>query len=144
MRPKHYVLGPDARTAVPVDLMTWARGYERRREDRPKNARGEAIPAPGDGWARVAHDTIRHWGQSADVSTVFLGLDHSWGDGEPQIFETMVFGGALDQEQERYSTWAEAEAGHAAMVARVRASMGWWRWLAARIQAGALAFWSGQ
>ena len=52
------------------------------------------------------------------VSTVFLGLDHGFG-GTPQWFETMVFGGKLDQEQERYGTWDEAEAGHRAMVARV-------------------------
>lgn len=58
----------------------------------------------------------------AYVSTVFLGLDHRFGQGEPLVFETMVFGGPLDQEQERYSTWDEAEAGHKAMVERVKAS----------------------
>ena len=47
------------------------------------------------------------------VSTVFL-----WG--HPLLFETMVFGGKLDQEQKRYSTWEEAERGHAAMVERVK------------------------
>ena len=26
------------------------------------------------------------------VSTVFLGLDHGWGEGEPILFETMIFG----------------------------------------------------
>jgi len=55
------------------------------------------------------------------VSTVFLGIDHGWGvSGPPLIFETMVFGGPLDQEQERYYTWTEAVAGHKAMVKRVR------------------------
>ena len=54
------------------------------------------------------------------VSTVWLGLDHGHGGGPPVIFETMVFGGPLDGEQERYSTEAEALAGHAAMVERVR------------------------
>lgn len=53
---------------------------------------------------------------NGEVSTVFLGLDHQYGDGPPLIFETMVFGGTRDQDMERYSTWAEAEAGHAAMV----------------------------
>jgi hypothetical protein len=56
------------------------------------------------------------------VSTVFLGIDHSFmRQGPPVLFETMVFGGDLDQELERYYTWAEAEAGHAAMVARILA-----------------------
>jgi hypothetical protein len=53
------------------------------------------------------------------VSTVFLGLDHGWNEARPLIYETMVFGGPLDEEQERYSTREEAEAGHAAMIARV-------------------------
>jgi len=54
----------------------------------------------------------------AEVSTVFLGLDHAFGDGPPVLFETMVFGGPLDGEQDRYCTWDEAVAGHAAMLAR--------------------------
>lgn len=55
------------------------------------------------------------------VSTVFLGLDHSFGDGTPLLFETMIFGGPHDQYQDRYSTWEEAEAGHAKALALVRA-----------------------
>jgi len=47
------------------------------------------------------------------VSTVFLGLDHQYGVGEPLLFETMIFGGVHDQYQERYSTWDEAVKGHA-------------------------------
>ena len=49
------------------------------------------------------------------VSTVFLGIDHSFPpstEGEPILFETMIFGGEDDSYQERYSTWEEAEAGH--------------------------------
>ena len=55
-----------------------------------------------------------------DVSTIFLGLDHAWGNGPPLLFETMVFGGALDQEQDRCSTWEQAETMHALMCDRVR------------------------
>lgn len=39
-----------------------------------------------------------------EVSTIFLGLDHNWGDGPPLLFETLVFGGKLDREMDRYST----------------------------------------
>lgn len=46
------------------------------------------------------------------VSTVWLGLDHSFGDGPPLIFETMIFGGERDDYQDRYSTREEAEEGH--------------------------------
>jgi hypothetical protein len=55
------------------------------------------------------------------VSTVFLGIDHAFRESSPPIlFETMVFGGPLNEEQNRCSTWDEAEAMHAAMVKRVR------------------------
>jgi hypothetical protein len=54
------------------------------------------------------------------VSTVFTGLDHQWRDGDPLLFETMIFGGPLDQEQDRYSTWEQAERGHADAVTRAR------------------------
>jgi hypothetical protein len=50
--------------------------------------------------------------ENVKVSTVFLGLDHSFGDGEPLLFETMIFGGEHDQYQDRYSTWDEAVEGH--------------------------------
>jgi hypothetical protein len=53
------------------------------------------------------------------VSTVFLGINHQMGPGLPLLFETMVFGGALDHQQWRYSTWREAEQGHAAVLAAV-------------------------
>ena len=53
------------------------------------------------------------------VSTVFLILDHGLGREKPVLFETMVFGGELDQECERYHTRAEALAGHARMVSAV-------------------------
>ena len=55
----------------------------------------------------------------AYVSTVFLGLDHDWTGTRPILFETMCFGGPLDGEMYRYSTWEEAEDGHQAMVDRV-------------------------
>jgi hypothetical protein len=51
---------------------------------------------------------------------VFLGLDHSHGGGPPLLFETLVFGGPLADEGDRYPTRAAALAGHDQMVARVR------------------------
>lgn len=53
------------------------------------------------------------------VSTVWLGLNHQFGDGPPLIFETMVFGGDHDDEQWRYSTEVEALAGHAEVCSAV-------------------------
>lgn len=53
------------------------------------------------------------------VSTVWLGMDHGFGVGNPLIFETMVFGGDHDGDCERYTTEATALEGHARIVAEV-------------------------
>jgi hypothetical protein len=52
------------------------------------------------------------------VCTAFLGVDVNFGDGAPILFETVTFGGPCDWELYRYSTWEEAEQGHAAVVQR--------------------------
>lgn len=63
-------------------------------------------------YKRVARGEIDTGGQHVEVSTVWLGIDHNFGFGAPLIFETMVFGGAYDQECVRYHTEKEALAGH--------------------------------
>ncbi|HEY4720248.1 MAG TPA: hypothetical protein VII92_00260 [Anaerolineae bacterium] len=93
-----YIL--DGKTVVPADLMTWAKWFES--ADR-----------------HVAQDQIG----DARISTVFLGIDHQWGDGPPLIFETMIFGGEHDQYQTRSSTWDEAEAQHAEAIKLVKGGM---------------------
>lgn len=56
-----------------------------------------------------------------EVSTVFLGLDHGFLEsGPPVLWETMIFGGPLDQEQWRYTSREDAEKGHAFAEARAR------------------------
>ncbi len=49
-----------------------------------------------------------------------MGLDHRFGDsGPPLIFETMIFPSEKNMMEtycKRYSTWEEAEAGHAHAV----------------------------
>jgi len=47
-----------------------------------------------------------------EISTVFLGIDHSFEDGQPLIFETMISGLPNEEYCRRYSTWIEAERGH--------------------------------
>jgi hypothetical protein len=75
-------------------------------------------------WARRFEAQDRHVAQDdmgdIRVSTVFLGFNHGWGDGPPLLFETMIFGGPNDGYQERYSTWNEAERGHARAVSLVQ------------------------
>ena len=56
------------------------------------------------------------------VSTVFLGLDHSFIEGgAPILFETMIFGGEHDGYQDRYTSREEALAGHVRALALVQA-----------------------
>ncbi len=55
-------------------------------------------------------------GDRVRVSTVFLGLNHNFGDGLPILWETMIFGGEHSEYQERYSTYEEAVEGHARAV----------------------------
>lgn len=76
-------------------------------------------------WGEMFKDTSRRVVASTKVggihvSTVFLGLDHNYlEEGPPLVFETLVFGGDMSEEMERYSTWAEAEEGHLRMLEKV-------------------------
>ncbi len=85
---KKYIL--DGRAAKQASLMEWAQWFET--ADR-----------------NVAKTFIS---DNIYVSTVFLGINHQFGDGPPVLFETMIFGGEHDQYQDRYETWEQAERGH--------------------------------
>lgn len=63
----------------------------------------------------------------ARISTVFLGLDHQFGEGPPLIFETMVFpsDSFADTLCERCSTWDDAEAQHRRAVEWARGQYLW-------------------
>ena len=90
----HYIL-IDGKVKPEPDLLKWGKWFE-------------------DNDRRMALTTCGKY----VVSTIFLGLDHSFGEGPPLIFETMVFplGQWNEQDMDRYSTLKEAKAGHAAMV----------------------------
>lgn len=62
---------------------------------------------------RVGLDVI----SNQKVSTIFLHFDHNWSEeGDPILFETMIFGGQYDRNMWRYSTWDEALEGHKRVV----------------------------
>ena len=91
-----YILKKDGKTPIPEpDLLKWAEWIE------------------GTGKRRVS---LSRLGESRGprVSTVFLGLDHSFSDeGPPVLWETMVFGGPWKYEpQERYTSYEDALIGH--------------------------------
>jgi hypothetical protein len=83
----------------------------------------EPVPEPDLlKWAVWFESADRHVKQTIQddvtISTVFLGLDHGWGDGPPVLYETMVFGLYIE-DQWRYSTWKEAEEGHDEVVKKI-------------------------
>jgi len=95
-RPRHYRL--EGHIPVPCSMMDWA--------------------AQMSGVSRTVAQTKL---KGANISTVFLGLDHSFSDeGPPLLFETMIFGGEHDQYQDRCTTWDEAEAMHQKAVKLVK------------------------
>lgn len=102
---KHYILDRNKRVVElpdhPSSLIAWAMFYEDF-ENR-----------------RVATTDFMN---GVQVSTVFLGHDHSLGGSIPLVFETMTFG----EEEEvcnRYATWNEAVEGHEREVERIRATI---------------------
>jgi len=101
MRPLgHYILDEDHNVIPCEDLLDWAYWF--------KNA------------DRVVKKSFLDTASAdVEVSTVFMGIDHRIGR-IPRLFETLVFGGALDGEMMRYASWNEAERGHDEMVRRVK------------------------
>jgi len=93
----HYILNED-REAVPATLMEWAEMF-----NHPEKRIIARTEMP------FIHPDVR-------VSTVFLGLDHAYGGGEPLLFETMIFGGEHDQYQDRCSTFTQALEMHSAAL----------------------------
>jgi hypothetical protein len=93
LRPRYYVIdGHEPRAATLYEWASWFEDDKKRRVARTEISKGVV------------------------VSTIFLGLDHAFGDGPPVLFETMVFGGEHNGDQRRYCTWAEAEIGHMELV----------------------------
>lgn len=88
-----------SRDGEPMTLEEWSATYPETQEE-------------FEATKRVAKTTVGDW----EVSTVWLGLDHSFMEGPPLIFETMIFGGEYDSECWRYSTEAQALEGHEAAV----------------------------
>lgn len=99
-RHRNFILDGNGNPVAAPDLLTWAAWCENADRHVAKDVVGDVL-----------------------VSTVFLALDHSWGDGPPQLYETMIFGGQHDEYQERYATKEAALAGHDSALAMVRDSL---------------------
>lgn len=75
-------------------------------------------------WFEAADRTVARTKllDGSELSTVFLGIDHSFGHGPPLLFETAHFAIRTADILQRYSTWAEAEEGHARWLERLTAA----------------------
>jgi hypothetical protein len=78
-----------------------------------------------DWWSRhdnrlIKRDVIDTAETEVMISTVFLGIDHSFEPETPILFETMVFGSDMDGLQHRYKTREDALEGHERTVQLVR------------------------
>ncbi len=93
MKEDRYVLDENGNPKVEKDLLTWARWFEINRESRI-----------------VKRTKVKE----NEVSTVFLGLDHSFGASKPVLWETMVFPACVISQ--RYSSEEDAIAGHDEIV----------------------------
>jgi hypothetical protein len=88
-----FVLNADKTVSKMEDLAEWSARFDN--DDR-----------------RIARDVMP---DGRIVSTVFLGLDHSYGAGPPMLFETMIFPSEKNFREEwfeRCSTYAQAERQH--------------------------------
>lgn len=95
-----YVLDKDHHVIEEPDVLVWAKFFEHI-ENR-----------------LVARTVVG----SALISTVFLGLDHSFSGLKPLVFETMIFDcPKFADYQERYGTWDEAMEGHEKALKLVKA-----------------------
>jgi len=85
-----------------------------------KEVNGVPVQCSSDEWARVFEKNDRHVALTKHgndiISTVFIGIDMSFGGGEPQIYETLLMVSGVDEDMFRYSTRQEALAKHQELV----------------------------
>lgn len=100
---------------VPIDLET-ASEYERSRYERWL---ASSISPGGAAQRRVDYTVLMYDDHKIVVSTVFLSLNHNFGEeGPPILWETCVMG-AADDYMQRYTSREDAERGHDLVLTRV-------------------------
>jgi hypothetical protein len=97
----YYVLTEDFIPVAVADGMTMARWLASERD------------LPNGGKWRAG---LTEWADETYVSTVFMGINHSFGCGPPLLWETMAFPAEEFDLQERYTSMPEAIAGHKVAV----------------------------
>ena len=93
-----YTLDKNGNPVFEPDLIKWAKWIESEKRS-------------------VANETVG----DSKISTVFLGIDHAFDDGPLVLWETTIFGGELDQHQERCGgSRQQAQEMHNRMVQMVK------------------------
>ena len=92
---RYYLLSPSHELVPTEDLVEWAKAFELSRQLISTRI-GEKL-----------------------VSTIFLGLDHNFGEGPPELFETMAFDGRESIDEARCSTYVEAMEQHLTMCVKI-------------------------
>lgn len=99
-----YIEDKEGKPVAVEDMLTWSKWMEENEERK-----------------RVG---LAELGEGGTISTVFLGLDHGWGEGHaPMLYETLVFGGPRDGWMVRYGTREMASRGHEGMIREVQRDM---------------------
>lgn len=97
LRDYYFILDEDGKTPIPCnDLIEWAKWF-------------------GEHDRQIARTEV----DDIVISTIFLALDHA-PYGKPELFESMIFGGPMDQECWRYSDYNEAVSGHWSIVEMIQ------------------------
>jgi len=87
---------------------------------RPAKNMGEHVEQMAGENRRIALD---EFSDTTFVSTVFLGRDHSFGQGTPILFETMAWLNGEDYMQYRYPTYEAAMTGHRETVEELKIAL---------------------
>jgi hypothetical protein len=93
--PRYFIL--DGHEAVPCDVMTWARWFEKANRQVARDVVGDVV-----------------------ISTVFIGFNLAFESTRLHLFETMIFGGKREGYTTRCATWRDAEVMHTDALALVR------------------------
>lgn len=94
---------------------------------------GQVVPVDKTVWVRYVMRSGQHLRRTRIgnmvVSTIFLGIPFAYSKDEPLLFETAIWD--CDRNEcnvsRRYTTLAEAEAGHAELVLWVKEGITLWR-----------------
>lgn len=103
MSNRTYILNSEGEPELCEDYSKWGAWFSVHKKERMLAESDDGKEGPG----------------KVKIITIFLGLDHSFGRGDPLLFETRVINGVHDGYKERFTTREAAMEGHDAAVKKV-------------------------